>query len=226
VNAFTLLLIGGARGPGWQTACVEGRGALGGTCLNVGCIPSKALLHSSHLYEQAKHDFKKHGIHIKGEIEVDLKVGQCVSVIPPPLGRRCFLKGAIVLALRQAMMGNKDKAVRGLTGGIEFLFKKNKVQPPQHPRHCNVPLKASTLFFMIRSAAGGLCEGVGQADGPALGGRQAERRRGDHRPCQEHPPRRRCVVTRLHLDSHRDSIVVPQGPGGDDGGWVWGVRIH
>jgi len=53
---------------------VEVRGALGGTCLNVGCIPSKALLHSSHLYEQAKHDFKKHGIKINGEIEVDLKV--------------------------------------------------------------------------------------------------------------------------------------------------------
>lgn len=53
---------------------MEVRGALGGTCLNVGCIPSKALLHSSHLYEQAKHDFKKHGIKINGEIEVDLKV--------------------------------------------------------------------------------------------------------------------------------------------------------
>jgi dihydrolipoamide dehydrogenase len=53
---------------------VEVRGSLGGTCLNVGCIPSKALLHSSHLYEQAKHDFKKHGIKINGTVEVDLKV--------------------------------------------------------------------------------------------------------------------------------------------------------
>ncbi len=41
-----------------QVACVESRGSLGGTCLNVGCIPSKALLHSSHLYEHAKKDFK------------------------------------------------------------------------------------------------------------------------------------------------------------------------
>lgn len=45
-----------------QTACVESRGALGGTCLNVGCIPSKALLNASHLYEQAQHDFKQYGI--------------------------------------------------------------------------------------------------------------------------------------------------------------------
>ena len=45
-----------------QTACVESRGALGGTCLNVGCIPSKALLNASHLYDQAQHDFKQYGI--------------------------------------------------------------------------------------------------------------------------------------------------------------------
>lgn len=50
---------------GFKTACIEARGTLGGTCLNVGCIPSKALLHSSHLYDEAKHDFAKHGI--KGE---------------------------------------------------------------------------------------------------------------------------------------------------------------
>ena len=49
---------------GLKTACVEFRGALGGTCLNVGCIPSKALLHSSHLYHEAAHDFKKHGINV------------------------------------------------------------------------------------------------------------------------------------------------------------------
>ena len=45
-----------------QTVCVESRGSLGGTCLNVGCIPSKALLNSSHHYEHAKHEFEKHGI--------------------------------------------------------------------------------------------------------------------------------------------------------------------
>merc|ERR1719324_591813 len=57
---------------GLKTVCVEGRGALGGTCLNVGCIPSKSLLHSSHMYEHAVHDFKNHGIIVK-DIEVDLK---------------------------------------------------------------------------------------------------------------------------------------------------------
>ncbi|CAM9421332.1 unnamed protein product, partial [Ectocarpus fasciculatus] len=84
---------------GFKTVCIEGRGSLGGTCLNVGCIPSKALLHSSHLFEHANHDFKRHGINIEGSINVDLA----------------------------AMMGNKGKAVKGLTQGIEGLFKKNKV---------------------------------------------------------------------------------------------------
>lgn len=83
---------------GLQTACVEGRGTLGGTCLNVGCIPSKALLHSSHLYEHAIKDFGHHGISVSN-VEVDLT----------------------------KMMANKAKAVKGLTGGIEGLFKKNKV---------------------------------------------------------------------------------------------------
>jgi dihydrolipoamide dehydrogenase len=79
----------------WQTACIESRGTLGGTCLNVGCIPSKALLHSSHMYHHAKHDFKKHGISVTG-LEYDF--------------------GKMIKA--------KDKAIRGLTGGIEYLFKK------------------------------------------------------------------------------------------------------
>mmetsp|Transcript_58955 Transcript_58955/g.164746 ORF Transcript_58955/g.164746 Transcript_58955/m.164746 type:complete len:496 (-) Transcript_58955:48-1535(-) len=83
---------------GLKTACVESRGSLGGTCLNVGCIPSKALLHSSHLYEHAAKGYKQHGINIDN-ISVDLGT----------------------------MMKNKDKAVKGLTGGIEMLFKKNKV---------------------------------------------------------------------------------------------------
>lgn len=81
-----------------QTACVESRGTLGGTCLNVGCIPSKALLHSSHLYEHAKKDFAHHGITMDN-LNVNLT----------------------------KMMENKSKAVKGLTGGIEMLFKKNKV---------------------------------------------------------------------------------------------------
>ena len=84
---------------GLKTACVESRGSLGGTCLNVGCIPSKALLHSSHMYEHALHDFKTHGININGDISVDVN----------------------------KMIANKNKAVKGLTGGIEMLFKKYKV---------------------------------------------------------------------------------------------------
>ncbi len=88
---------------GFQTACVEGRGTLGGTCLNVGCIPSKALLHSSHLYEHAKKDFAHHGISID-KIDIDVT----------------------------KMQANKAKSVKGLTGGIEMLFKKNKVKGIQN----------------------------------------------------------------------------------------------
>ncbi|CAN8066123.1 unnamed protein product [Agarophyton chilense] len=84
---------------GLSVTCVEKRGTLGGTCLNVGCIPSKALLHSSHLYEEAKNSFSKHGIDIKGDVEVNLP----------------------------AMMKHKLSSVGGLTKGIEGLFKKNKV---------------------------------------------------------------------------------------------------
>ncbi|MEK9672649.1 MAG: dihydrolipoyl dehydrogenase [Rhodospirillaceae bacterium] len=83
---------------GMKTACVEGRGTLGGTCLNVGCIPSKALLQSSHHYEMAAHEFKDHGISVSG-LKVDLKT----------------------------MLGRKEKVVEDLTKGIEFLLKKNKV---------------------------------------------------------------------------------------------------
>jgi len=84
---------------GLKTTCVEKRGALGGTCLNVGCIPSKALLNSSHLYEEAKHHFASYGIKINGTVEIDLPT----------------------------MMKQKSEAVTKLTGGIEYLFKKNKV---------------------------------------------------------------------------------------------------
>jgi NADPH-dependent 2,4-dienoyl-CoA reductase/sulfur reductase-like enzyme len=83
---------------GMKVTCVEKRGTLGGTCLNVGCIPSKALLHASHLYHQAKHDMGKFGINATG-VSLDLS----------------------------KMLANKDKNVRQLTGGIEGLFKKNKV---------------------------------------------------------------------------------------------------
>jgi len=84
---------------GLKTACVEFRGKLGGTCLNVGCIPSKALLNASHKYHEAKHEFQSHGIKV-GSVEMDLP----------------------------ALMKAKEDRVNGLTSGIEGLFRKNKVQ--------------------------------------------------------------------------------------------------
>ena len=84
---------------GLKTACVEGRETLGGTCLNVGCIPSKALLHGSELFEEAAHGvLAKYGIKT-GKVELDLAT----------------------------MQAEKAASVKGLTGGIEYLFKKNKV---------------------------------------------------------------------------------------------------
>src|SRR2546423_12441496 len=84
---------------GLKTACAESRETLGGTCLNVGCIPSKALLHASELYEEAAHGtLAKWGIKTSG-VEVDL----------------------------DAMHGSRKEAVKGLTQGVEFLFKKNKI---------------------------------------------------------------------------------------------------
>ena len=84
---------------GLKTACAEGRATLGGTCLNVGCIPSKALLHGSELFEEAAHGtLAKFGVKT-GPVELDLSV----------------------------LQGEKSTAVKELTGGIEFLFKKNKI---------------------------------------------------------------------------------------------------
>ena len=84
---------------GLRTACAESRETLGGTCLNVGCIPSKALLHASEIYEEAKGGhLTKFGIDFQG----------------------------VTLNLDQ-MHAEKAKAVKELTGGVEFLFKKNKV---------------------------------------------------------------------------------------------------
>ncbi len=84
---------------GLKTACVESRETLGGTCLNVGCIPSKALLHASELFEEANHGvLAKWGVKTSG-VELDLP----------------------------AMHAGRLEAIKGLTGGIEFLFKKNKV---------------------------------------------------------------------------------------------------
>src|SRR5690554_255966 len=85
---------------GLKTACVESRETLGGTCLNVGCIPSKAMLHASELYHEAHSGaLEKFGINLSGT-KLDLK----------------------------QMLAEKLKAVEELTGGIAFLFKKNKVE--------------------------------------------------------------------------------------------------
>ena len=85
---------------GLKTACAESRETLGGTCLNVGCIPSKAMLHASELFEEAAHGtLAKWGVN-PGKVELDL----------------------------DTMHGSRKEAVKGLTQGVEFLFKKNKVE--------------------------------------------------------------------------------------------------
>jgi dihydrolipoamide dehydrogenase len=108
ISTYDLVVIGGGPGGyvgaikaaqlGLKTAIVEGRGKLGGTCLNVGCIPSKSLLHNSHYYHVAKEDFKSRGIVFDG-LKLDLN----------------------------QMMAQKDKSVAGLTAGVEMLMKKNKI---------------------------------------------------------------------------------------------------
>lgn len=84
---------------GLKVACVEKEAALGGTCLRIGCIPSKALLQSSHLYHQTQHDLSRHGIKVSG-VEFDLG----------------------------SMLRRKDTVVKTLTKGIDGLFAKNKVE--------------------------------------------------------------------------------------------------
>jgi len=105
---FDVVIIGGGPGGyvgairaaqlGLKVACVEMRGALGGTCLNVGCMPSKALLHASELYEDASHGMAKFGI-TTGKVSIDIA----------------------------ALMASKDNTVKGLTDGVAYLLKKNKV---------------------------------------------------------------------------------------------------
>ena len=107
-NNFDVIVIGGGPGGyvcairsaqlGLRAACIESRGALGGTCLNVGCIPSKSLLNLSENYENAKNDFNEQGIEISN---IKLNIDK--------------------------MMKAKNKSVQILTKGVEFLFKKNKV---------------------------------------------------------------------------------------------------
>ncbi len=107
-DTYDLVIIGGGPGGyvaairaaqlGMRTACVEKRGSLGGTCLNVGCIPSKALLQSSEKFAEAKGHLADHGVKL-GKVSLDL----------------------------ETMMARKDKVVGDLTKGVEFLFRKNKV---------------------------------------------------------------------------------------------------
>ena len=105
---YDVVIIGGGPGGynaairagqlGLKVACVEMRGTLGGTCLNVGCMPSKALLHASELYQAANTEFAKIGIEVQPKLNL------------------------------QQMHKAKDDSVTALTKGIEFLFKKNKAE--------------------------------------------------------------------------------------------------
>ncbi len=108
IEAFDVAVIGGGPGGyvcairaaqlGMRTAIIEQRSTLGGTCVNVGCIPSKALLDSSHKYHEAKHGLDAHGIQTK-DVRIDI-------------GR---------------MMARKEQIVKELTDGLNFLMKKNKI---------------------------------------------------------------------------------------------------
>src|SRR5258707_15594162 len=114
MDSFDVIVIGGGPGGyiaairagqlGLKTACVDewrgadGKPALGGTCTNVGCIPSKALLQSSENFEHAGHHFAEHGVKVKG-LELDLA----------------------------QMLKRKDKVVKASNDGVAYLFKKNKV---------------------------------------------------------------------------------------------------
>jgi dihydrolipoamide dehydrogenase len=108
-DSFDAVVVGGGPGGynaairlgqlGLTVACIDRRGSFGGTCLNIGCIPSKALLHASERFDEAGHDFAKLGI--KATVALDLP----------------------------AMMAFKDKVVGELTRGVEFLFRKYKVEP-------------------------------------------------------------------------------------------------
>ena len=107
-NNFDVIVIGAGPGGyvaairsaqlGLKTACVESRKTLGGTCLNVGCIPSKSLLNASEMYHKAQKEFKNLGI-----VFTDIKLNL------------------------SSMMANKNKSILTLTKGVEFLFKKNKI---------------------------------------------------------------------------------------------------
>ena len=109
MNTFDVIVIGSGPGGyvsairaaqlGMKTALIEKYSTMGGTCLNVGCIPSKSLLDSSHHYENAIHNFEDHGISVQGEIKLDL----------------------------EKMMSRKSSVVEQTTKGLDYLMNKNKV---------------------------------------------------------------------------------------------------
>jgi dihydrolipoamide dehydrogenase len=134
-DRFDLVVIGAGPGGyvaairaaqlGKKIACVEKRGPLGGTCLNVGCIPSKALLDSSELYAQARNHFTRHGIQVS-EVKLDLA----------------------------AMLGRKDRVVKGLTDGVAGLFKKHKIVALVGTARLAGPAEEDGLRVAVKGADG------------------------------------------------------------------------
>lgn len=154
-NNFDLIVIGGGPGGyvaairaaqlGMSVACVEKRETLGGTCLNVGCIPSKALLQSSEKFVEARDELGKHGVKV-GKVGLDLK----------------------------AMLDRKDKVVDDLTKGIAFLFKKNKITHIPGTARIDGPGKVTVMSARGKSqgksfTAGKILIATGSASAPLLG---------------------------------------------------------
>jgi dihydrolipoamide dehydrogenase len=153
-ESFDLLVIGAGPGGyvaairaaqlGKKVACIDKRKALGGTCLNIGCIPSKALLDSSELFETVSHRLAKHGISA-GPVGLDLAV----------------------------MLKRKDQVVKSLTDGIAFLFRKNKVTAIQGSGALTAPGKVEVTAAdgsksMLEAGAVLLATGSESATLPSL----------------------------------------------------------
>ena len=130
---YDLVVIGGGPGGyvaairaaqlGMKVACVDKRGTMGGTCLNVGCIPSKALLHSSHKFAEATAELARHGVKV-GSVALDLAT----------------------------MMARKNEVVKGLTGGVALLLRKNKVESVEGTARIAAPDEVSVTANGAKSA--------------------------------------------------------------------------
>src|SRR2546429_9097769 len=124
-SSYDLIVIGAGPGGyvaairaaqlGMRVCCVD-KQFLGGVCLNIGCIPSKALLDSTHRLHDVKHALSRHGIRV-GDVSVDLK----------------------------QMMARKDEVVKSLTTGVGFLFKKNKIDSIIGAAHITAPGKVEII---------------------------------------------------------------------------------